>query len=212
MFIPTSEVHICNLALARLGQGPIVSINTPTTTAADTCKLHYHQTRRKLLRKHIFNFSRKYLVLTAEDSVEPAFGFETAYALPNDFIRLLGLGDVTYFNGDLAPALYDISNGYIYTDYGDDDGLNMLYVFDAKDVTKYDPLFVDLLRLELAVDMAYAFSLKQSLVKTITDERDAATLSAAAVAGQEKPPRRVQRSKLRDARRKGGLSRDNTRI
>lgn len=211
MAAPTSEIHILNLALKRLGQAAITSINTPQTSVEETCALHYDQTRRKLLRKFIFNFSKKLVVLTKATDITPAHGFATAYRFPNDFIRLLAIGNISLVNGDLPAALYELSEGSIFTDYGDTSGLNISYVFDAKIISKYDPLFVDLLRLQLANDMVYAFTLKSGVKKAIEDELEKAEIAAAAIAGQEKPPRRVQRSRFRDIRRAGGLNRDNTR-
>lgn len=205
---PTSAIDICNLALDRLGIDPISSIDEPTTIPEIVCARHYVQTRRELLRQYIFNFSKKYAVLTSDAIEEPAFGFSTAFALPNDFLRLLALGDVT-LNGDVHPALFDLSNGYIYTDHeDDDDSLNIHYVYDNETVAKYDSLFIKVLKLQLASNVAYKFTLKPSLLRDLAAELQQAHLEAAAVAGQEKPPRRVERSKFRDAHRQGRHSRD----
>ena len=211
--IPTSDIHIANLALDRLGIAPITSIATPTTTTEDIVARHYDPTRRELLRKYIFNFSKKYAVLTADATKTPAFGFSTAFLLPNDFIRLLALGDVT-INGDTPAWLYDMSEGYIFTDAADstDGGLNLNYIFDATTVAKYDPLFVRLFTLQLAANMAYKFTLKPSLVQGIIQELVDVAASAAAVSGQEKPPRRITRSKWRDVRRTGSRFTDNRYI
>lgn len=200
MAAPTTDVAICNLALDRVGQAAISSVATPTTTTEDIVARHYDATRREILRKYVFNFSKKYAVLTASATVTPAFGFGTAYALPNDFVRLLALGDVTV-NGDVAAGLYDISDGYIFTDSGDTAGLNIQYIYDAVTVSKFDALFVQLLKLQLAANLAYKFTLKPSLIQGIISELTDLAASAAAVAGQEKPPRRIERSKWVSARR-----------
>ena len=205
-----SEVGICNLALARLGRKVITSIDDPTTPVEDLCALHYSTTRRALLRAYIFNFSKKYAQLTVDAAVTPAFGYASAFKLPNDFIRLLALGDVTT-DADVPASRYDISDGYIYSDWEDDtDTIDIQYVMDATTVGKWDALFVKLMRLELAKDMAYAFTLKPSMVIALDNELADVRLQAAAVAGQEKPPRRIERSKLLAKRRLGG-GRDTTR-
>lgn len=209
MAAPTSAIHIVNLALHRLGQPDALSIDAPTTAVEDVAARWYDQTRRELLRRFIPNFARKYAQLTTDADETPAFGYTSAFALPNDFIRLLALGDVT-INGDVDPALYDISNGYIYTDHEDDDEtLNIHYIFDAQTVGKYDPLFVKCFYLQLAANMAYKFTLKPGLKKQVEDELVMALAEAAAISGQEKPPRRVERSRIRSARRMGGIYRDN---
>jgi hypothetical protein len=214
MAVPTSPIHICNLALDRIGQRAITSIDSPTTPEEDVCARHYDVTRRELLRRFIFNFSKKYRVLTADSTKTPAFGYDTAYLLPADFIRLMALGDVT-IDGDTPANLYDVAEGYIFTDSGDaeDGGLNMLYVCDFTTVAKFDALFVKLFALQLAADMAYRFTLKPSLVQGVLAELSDVALAAAAVAGQEKPPRRIERSKWRGVRQRGNIAfRDNRYI
>lgn len=208
---PTSSIHICNLALDRLGQAEIASVDTPTTEIENICNRAYAQTLRKALRKYIFNFAKKYATLTVSATKTPAFGYAYAYALPNDFVRLLTLGDIT-IDADTDPSLYDLSEGYIFTDAESGGTLNLTYIYYATTVANYDPLFIDVLVLELAAAMAYKFTLKNSLIQAIRDQLADAQLSASAVAGQEKPPRRIQRSRMRAARRFGYRSNDNTRI
>jgi hypothetical protein len=207
---PTSEVAVANLALARLGQKAITSLDTPTVPAEDVCTLHFAMTRRRLLREYVFHFAKKYAALTKSGTVEPAFGYAGAYALPANFLRLLTLGDHT-INADTPPGLYDVVENHIYTDEEDDtDTVNIQYVFDQTTVSKWDSLFVNLFRLELAKDMAYAFTLKPSLVANLDAELKDVRLVAAAVSGQEKPPRRLENSKWVAGRRRG-LWRDTTR-
>ena len=211
MSTPTTEIHVCNLALRRLGQSPVASISSPTTREEDVCALHYDQTRRKVLRNGIYNFAKNLVILTESGTVEPPFGFTTAYKLPNDFIRLLAIGDIS-INDDTPARLYDMAGGHIYTSSGEDDGLKLHYIFDNTVVATWDPLFVDLLRLQLATDMAYAFTLKASLVKDVREELEIARVAAKAIDGQEKPPRLIERSRFLAARRRGQLSGDPTRI
>jgi len=208
---PTSSIHICNLALDRIGQQEIASVDTPTTEIENICNRHYDQTRRKALRKYIFNFAKKYATLTKSVTKTPAFGYANAYALPNDFIRLLALGDIT-IGGDTDPSLFDISEGHLFTDAEGGSTVYITYIYDAKTISSYDPLFIDVLTLELAAAMAYKFTLKPSLVAALKRDLEDAQLSASAVAGQEKPPRRIQRSRIRAVRRFGYYSSDNTRI
>lgn len=208
---PTVAVDICNLALARLGQPRITSIEAPTGHSEDVCAIHYPMTRRRLLRgPRVFNFAKKYAQLTKSGSVVPTFGFAAAFPLPNDFLRLLTLGDITIGDPTMAE-LFDVVGNHIYTSEEDStDTLNIYYIFDETSVSKWDAIFVNLMRLELAMDMAYAFTLKPSLVKSLNEELRDVRLEAGAVAGQEKPPIRITRSKWRDNRRLGS-TRDTTR-
>jgi len=210
MAAPTSEVAICNLALARLGDEPITSITAPQTASEVRCAQHYDQARRMLLNKYIFNFSKKLTTLTEAADMTPAHGFGAAFRLPADHIRLLAIGDISLINGDLPPYLYELSEGYIFTSSANDEGLPLTYIFDAKVVTKFNPLFINLLKLQLASDMAYAYTLKTSVKDKLDSDLVDAQLAAAAVEGQQKPLRRVERSRVRAVRR-GGRARDNSR-
>lgn len=207
---PTSEIDVCNLMLGRLGQKQISSIDPPSGPFADVVALHYPMTRRAALRGGIWNFAKKLAQITASGTVTPAFGYSSAFALPNDFLRLLSLGDYT-INDDTPPGLYDIVDGHIYTDESDDGTLNIAYIRDHTVVKRWDALFVNLMRVQGAKDMAYAFTLKPSLLKSIDDELQDIKLEAKAIAGQEKPPRRISRSKLLARRRLGGMGRDTSR-
>lgn len=90
-------------------------------------------------------------------------------------------------------------------------GLEFAYTFDAQNVLQFDSAFVDLLAVQLAVRICKQVTKKDPSDKLMGELRNA-ELAAAAVAGQEKPPVRVQRSRIRDVRREGGQFRNNTVI
>ena len=210
MAAPATAVDICNLALDKLGQREIsaTGLTAPATEIERVCARHYEQTKRKVLRKYIFKFAKKYATITVSGTVTPTFGYSYAYTLPSGFLRLLTLGDVT-IGDDTPPGLYDISDGHIFTN--ESSPIKVTYIYDAVTVANYDPLFIDVFTLELAAAMAVKFTLKPSLVQMLKSELLDAQLAASAISGQEKPPRRIQRSKIKDARRYGYHSRDNTR-
>jgi len=205
---PVAPIDICNLALDRIGQAPISSIESPVTTNELICARHYDQNRRELLRSYILNFSKKYVELAADAAATPVFGYSNAYLKPNDLLRIRALGDHTV-NDDLVTRDYDLVGKYIYTDYGDTSGLKLSYTFDETLVVNWDPLFVKAAVLGLAMAMAYKFTLKPSVVTRVENEFEKAEMRAKAVAGQENPPRRIERSKMRTARRMGSIYRDN---
>lgn len=210
MAIATTAVDICNLALDRLGQQSISSVAAPTTQTEEICARHWDRSRLKVLRKYIFNCAKKLAALTVSGTKIPAFGYTSAYALPNDHVRLLAIGDIA-INDDTPANLYELSEGYIFTDVTDAGSLKISYIYDASDIiSKWDALLVDVVVLQLAADMAYKFALKNTLIAAIRDELADAQLAAAAVSGQEKPPRRIERSKI-IGRRQGGSRIDPTR-
>lgn len=213
MAAPASAVDICNLALDRIGQRTPISataLTAPANEIEELCARHYDQERRHLLRQYIFNFARKYDILEKSTDVSPAYGYSSAFYTPSDCLRVLMVGSMV--DGRILRGLqYEIAEHYIYTSYDDDGDLSVAYVYDAQDVAEFDPLFISLLKLRLAKILAYKFTTKPSLVSQLADELEKEEVAAAAISGQERPPWRVESSKLRDARRFGFRTKDNTR-
>lgn len=90
-------------------------------------------------------------------------------------------------------------------------GLQISYTYDAQLVTKFDAAYIDLLALTLAVRTCKKITGKNPSQDLIAELRNA-EIAAAAISGQEKPTVRVQRSRIRDVRRSGGIFRNNTVI
>lgn len=112
----------------------------------------------------------------------------------------------TYVSGGQATATY-IPPGAVPASTG----LELCYIYDAQNVQKFDAAFIDVLAAQLAVRTCKKITGKDPSDKLLSELRNA-ELAAAAVAGQEKPPLRVQRSRIRDVRRSGGIFRNNTVI
>jgi hypothetical protein len=213
MAAPSSAVDICNLALDRLGQRTPISataLTAPSGEIETVCARHYDQCRRELLRKGIFNFARKYDILEKDTDVSPAFGFTSSFYTPADCLRLLVIGDIIV-GTNLRGKQYDIVEHHIYTSFDDAGDLSVEYIKDAQLVEEFDSLFIDCLTLVLAKKMAYKFTLKPSAMSALNEELKDALQEAKAIAGQERPPRRIEVSRLRDARRFGFNSKNNTR-
>jgi hypothetical protein len=198
MTTATSDVDICNLALDLISEeGRVVDIQTPATDQARVCSKWYDITRRQELRAHPWNFARKRDVLTLS-STSPLFGYPNAYNLPLDYIRLMFIGDD---RRDHFRRNYIIENNQLLIDNSNANSINLGYVYDITDVAQFDPLFIQQLVLKLALNLAYKFSLKNTVIRRILDIYVQAKREAKAVDGQESPPKRVQRSKFLAARR-----------
>jgi hypothetical protein len=211
MAAPTTGVQICNLALARIGQAPISSLDSPESSVEEFLAVQYPQTRQAALREYVFSFARRLAILPPTGDIVPAFGYSAAYHKPTDFIRFLGLGDTSFQNGDIPAHLVRLSEVYIFTDYGDSDGLKADFIYDNDNVGQWDPLFKEVVVLRLAKALAPKYAVKPSLLAEIKDDLRMAERAASAAAGQESPPRLVQRSPVLSVRRRG-MGRDNTRI
>ena len=196
---PNSAIDICNLALIELKQESVVQLNPPSTQVEQIMALEYHQVRRAVLRKHTWNFAIKRAALTPSSDVTPEFGFSHGYILPNDFIRFVGIYNS---EGELIDkAYYDIEDGNIYYNGEDNTAINIRYIYDLDQVSKFDPLFIDMFKLELAVAVAPKFSGTEARQSALIKRLETVSAEAKSIDGQERPPQRRQRSQWLDRRR-----------
>lgn len=202
--VPTSEVAICNLALSRLKQAPIMQMDPATDKVSALCAQWYHQKRQEVLRAHTWNFATTIIQLSPASDAEPIFGFSHAYLLPTDWLRYLGRYDDYGSRVPGSDGDYDIQGRYYVMNGEDNESINLKYIKDFQTVQHMDPLFRALFVLELAIVLAPNFSASESRVTTLLTEYKDVKAQATAIDGQERPPRRVQRSKWLEARRRGG--------
>lgn len=121
----------------------------------------------------------------------PAFHFGNQYSLPTDFIRLVQLGDVylvpsmvDYRNGD--DSAWAIEAGLVLTDFVSP--VNLRYVYDASDPTKWDALFVEAVASRLAYEACEALTQSNEKRRNMAQDYDDCIRSAYKVNAIEKPP------------------------
>lgn len=173
----TTEVDICNLALAHLGdRATVASISPPEGSAqAEHCARFYPIARNSLLEMHNWGFAT-----TRAQLAQVAYAFpewEYVYAAPSDMVQPIGV---------LPPtALDDYSQQYVsgYTPFGtsntgigsytpqpfeteidpatgqtliltDLEGAVLRYTYAASDPTQFSPLFIQALSFLLASYLA----------------------------------------------------------
>lgn len=140
-----------------------------------------------------------FTAFTSDGEVKPfSFGYSDTYTLPTDYLKLHYIGNDSV---DDYKKKYEIQNNQILINNSGAATLNVGYIRNETDVTRFDPLFKILFAAELANNMAYKWTLKNSVIQrleTILEQRRA---QAKAVNGQDRPPKRYQRSKFINARR-----------
>ena len=204
-----SKSDICNLALDYLlqtNEESVTNIDSPTTQTEVVCARWYDVARKSLLRRHPWNFATKRIVLTA-DVNKPAFGYDFAYNLPNDFIRVISLEEPDN-NAPLLTAQYRVEGNQLLvgrlvgaSQSSGAQSLNFIYIFNETNIVKFDDLFVDTLAIELASKIAYKFTASNTDVQRINSLLDDKLQVARTVDGQERPPTRIERSRVRQRRR-----------
>jgi hypothetical protein len=168
-----SEVSICNRALARLGEGPITSIEAPTTDVGEQCSLIYADTLLELLVAHPWTFAvaRQALVAIAEPPGPPVYGFTHAFALPTDPLCLRALDtslDVTWGSTPPWPSpptgLWRVEAfGADTALFADDAAVSLRYIASITDPVKFSPWFRRALVAELTAQLSYSITEKADL-------------------------------------------------
>lgn len=150
-----SEVDICNLALAHLGDNATVaSIDPPEGSAqAEHCARFYPIARNALLELHNWKFATRRATLAKLD-VE-SWNWGHAYAQPAGVLRLLAVLPAEA-SPDAEGQPYDTENtqdgiALILTDLDD---ATLRFTALVTDTTKFSPLFVDALARLLASYLA----------------------------------------------------------
>lgn len=139
----TSEIDICNLALDYCNCRNITSLEEETKESKK-CSAWYDIVRKSLLTNLNASFAIKRAKLVEDANYEEIFGYKKAYALPRDLLQVLNVND------PLNDELYQIeSDNRLYCN-DDIEDVNIRYLADIKDVTKFDSDFVELLALKLA--------------------------------------------------------------
>lgn len=136
-----SVVAICNQALALLGDARINAL-TEDNERARTCAELYDDVRDAVLRGHPWNCAQERATL-ARLSDAPAFGFDYAYQLPADCLRVLRLR--------YLDQRFKVEGRRLLTDAGE---AYVLYIKRLTDPTLIDPLLVKAIAAQLAHDMA----------------------------------------------------------
>lgn len=147
----TSEVAICNSALAKVGAGRILSLDD-NNDRAKLLKEQYYKVRDELLYSHPWNFATARASL-APSADTPLFDWDYQFPLPSDVLRVYGT--------DLAKTdEWTVEGRNLMCNY---DTVQIKYIKLVTDVNKFTPGFAEVLACKLAADIAYSITQSASL-------------------------------------------------
>lgn len=175
-----SIVDICNRALQKLGAERIISLSQDSTSAR-ACNLAYEAVRDAELRSHTWNFSIKRASLAA-DATAPVYGYDYAYTLPSDCLRLLSNDHAE----DFYPNKWKVEGRKILSNA--DAPLQIRYVSRVEDTTKYDAMFSEMLSCKLAMEMCEELTQSNSKRQLAAEEYKATMREARKMNAFENPP------------------------
>ena len=151
-----SKTAICNLALAQLGQEPIVSLEQEDEKAR-RLKLFYEPVRDEVLRTHNWAFAAAQMPLALVDQLPDLHGWR-AYKYPSAALFIRGVFSARAphirlpfeerFREDLQARVLYVAAEDVYADY----------TRRITDENCFDPAFVKCFSLALAADLAVALT------------------------------------------------------
>jgi hypothetical protein len=176
----TSQTGICNRALEKLGEQPIVSISDGTKQA-QALKRVYQDSLEALLVEYPWHFAKKRAALPAA-AARPEWGFNYAYPVPADFLRLLAIKDGPAFSLEAGPS----GSQAILSDATAP--LSILYLYAVSDPGRLPPHFVEAFSSKLAFDIAEDLTQSNTKKDILAQLFAADLLKAKRINGLQKAP------------------------
>jgi hypothetical protein len=179
-----TDVQICNLALARLGDARITAL-TDATAQAQYCSLFYTQTVKELQSDFDWQFCRKQVNLTS--GTPPLTGYSVQYALPVDFIRAIRLGNI---DASENFGTWEIVGTNLHTNLTSPVALD--YIANITTTTSFPAIFTEILSIKLAAVLAMPLTGSKDLFAQLAEVYGAtlqkpAFLNATERVGRQRP-------------------------
>lgn len=173
--MPFSQVEIVNGALTHCGEPSITSLNQETKSAR-VVKRNYDLVRKRVLSKYRWNFAKARAELAA-DATNPDFGFSYRHRLPSDFIQLVGIYDdvESQANYTSSRVAFKHEGDFLLSDTTP---LQIVYVADIDDPSKYDASFAAVLEYYLATKIFYDLTKGTERYQALVQEREKAVKEA----------------------------------
>lgn len=208
MSLPKAPVDICNLALDKVGQAPITSIDPPRTPTETLMARHFDQVRQELLREHPFNFSERTTTFKRTGDA-PGSRYADKYLIPKGICRINVLGPdtenrITNFHIQDDPD----GNTVILCNNDGAETVEATCQFDITDVSKFDAGFRKCFVLALAQAVCYQITKSNSTWNRLDRELKESLPTMISVDAAEQPPEVIERNSFIESRLQGTDYRD----
>lgn len=163
-----SVVQICNLALLKFGNVTITAL-TDATKEARACNVFYPLMRDEMIYAHPWNFAMKRADISAQLADAPAFGFDYAYTLPTDCLRVWEL-----YGSDEE---WVVESGQLLTNKEEE--IYIRYIRRVEESGYFSPAFDNCLATRLGAELAAKLADDKAMRETLLSELYKITLPAA---------------------------------
>jgi len=186
-----TPLELCSLALTAVGADPITSFDSGTVEA-EVASLWYPMTAEALLSSHYWSFALRRAELAELAAPSDAAGWDYAYALPADFLRLQAVGTDATSQG--VP--FEVRGAQLLTDEAI---VEITYVRRASE-DDWPGYFQDALVAQLAANFAIPLTENTERAEVLTRHAEVKFVRAKQADDQGKDTRAIKRFPLTDAR------------
>ena len=184
-----TPTDIVNIALRRCGANRISNLASDASKEGVVARDLYDEARRDLLASHNWNFAVRRASLTVL-ATEPSFGWDYAYTLPEQFIRLISVHPDDD-DDSIIPYKLESMDSEDRVLLCNATTVYIRYIFDEQDPVAMSSGFRDTLAWRLARDFAAALS-KSTASAELAEKMHRMTLSRAkSIEGIEDYPERM---------------------
>jgi hypothetical protein len=163
-----SKTSVCNMSLARFGAIRINDFDDASEagTSIIYCRLFFYQTAKALMRSHWWRFAR-HRVQLSQDPNTPDFQWNYAYHLPSDFLRHILIYDGSDMPQGRTYVSYELEGQRLLIDESE---VYMKYIRWIEDVGAWDPLFIEVMVLQLAQKLCIPLTQDAKIKADIDDD------------------------------------------
>ncbi|CAB3644014.1 hypothetical protein [Trinickia soli] len=184
-----SQTEVCNRALTKIGAARITGI-LDNSKGARVMNALWDTVRKAELRRKIWQFATVRTTLPAITPA-PAWGYNNAFQLPSDFLRLVQVNDTFAVPGltdyrDQDDSAYVIEGNQLLTVFNAP--LKIRYIKDVPDTGVWDALFVEAIAAKLAYEACEEITQSNTKKQTAQQDYTAALRDAVATGAIERPP------------------------
>lgn len=173
----TTKVSICNSALSMIGDRNIASFDENTATA-ERCRNLYDQMRRAVLRDHPWSCAKRRVILSPV-STHPVFGYQHAFPLPRDFLRIIEVG----------VKCYELEDRHVLANTNE---IRLQYIYDNDNEETWDSMLVEAMALKMASRLCKPNTGSDSAGQSALAEYERLIKRARNINAQERPSQDMQ--------------------
>lgn len=170
------KTSLANIALGHIGSALIQSFDELSPSAQHVRRM-WDLTRDKLMRERPWNFALHRVTLS-KLAQAPLFGYDSAYALPADYLLAVEWNGMKAGTGSAEFAIEGAALLCDAIGSGESELAELLYVRRVEAVTAWEPSFCDAFSYALASAIAPSFSGSAGLADAMAKKAELATLRA----------------------------------